>query len=355
MRLCCCIIALSLLSLLCTSCGENKPANPQQPQQQTLNAAPAAPSNPAVAKSSPAKSDNVVVAPANDAQWTIYCVAIPGPGHVERSKELEDDLKQSSHMPTWYLVHEDQQSTLYYGYYKSNDDPRLKADRQKIMAMADQVGNHPFAEALPVLIASADPTAPPEYNLLNAKGYWSLQIAAYEGPGRKEAAVQSVLEARKEGHEAYYHHGESISEVCIGAWPEEAIEKQDTDSGNAENQDQPILVLGPGGHLPDAMTRGLKDKETHQDVRVLEQNVVPLDDSMKAAMKQFPTHSVNGMEDIIQVTDPKTHQVISQAKPSFIVVIPHADQQTATPGTPDQPLLIDPNASAPSDGLGRLR
>ncbi len=349
----CCIIALSFLGLLCTSCGENKSPDPAQPQQQTLNAAPTAPAKPTAAAAKPANS-TVAAAPANDAQWTIYCVAIPGPGHVERSKELEDDLKQSSHMSAWYLIHEDQQSTLYYGYYKSNDDPRLKADRKQIMAMADQGGNRPFGEALPVLIASPDPTAPPEYNLLNAKGYWSLEIAAYEGPGRKEAAVQSVLEARKEGVEAYYHHGESISEVCIGSWPEEAIKKQDTDSGNAENEDQPILVLGPGGHLPDGMTRGLKDKETHQDVRVLEQQVVPVDDSMKAAMVQFPTHSVNGSEDIIQVTDPKTHQVITQPKPTFIVQIPHAEQQQTIPGTPEQPLLIDPNA-ANSDGLGRLR
>lgn len=346
------IIAFSLLGLLCSSCGENKSPNPQQPQQQTLsNPGAAAPS-----KAAAANQDNSVVVPPNDAQWTIYCIAIPGPDHVERAKELEDDLKQSTHMSAWYVIHEDQQSTLYYGYYKSNDDPKLKADRQRIMAMGDQAGNHPFTEALPVLIASPDPTAPPAYNLTNAKGFWSLEIAAYEGPGRKEAAVESVLEARKLGVEAYYHHGDSVSDVCVGAWPEEAIKKQDTDTGSSDSQDEPILVLGPGGHLPESMTRGLVDKETHKQVHVLEQKVEVLDPTLMAAMRKYPTYSLNGVEDVIQVTDPKTHQVISQPKPSFIVEIPHTDQPPAISNSPppQQPLLIDPNGSS-SEGLGRLR
>jgi hypothetical protein len=346
------IIAFSLLGLLCSSCGENKSPSPQQPQQQSL-------SNPAAAapgKTAAANSENSGVVPDSGAQWTIYCVSIPGADHVERAKELEDTLKQSSHMAAWYLIHEDQQSTLYYGYYKSNDDPRLKNDRQRILGIADQVGNHPFSEALPVLIAAPDPTAPPQYNLANAKGFWSLEIGAYEGPGRKEAAVQSVMEARKDGVEAYYHHGDSVSDVCIGSWPEEALAKQDTDSGSAENEDQPILVLGPGAHLPESMTRGLIDKETHKEVRVLEQKVVPVDPTLKAAMLKYPTFSVNGVEDIVQVNDPNTHQVTSIKKPSFIVQIPHTDQQQATPDTPppQQPLLIDPNAPS-SDGLGHLR
>lgn len=346
----CSIIALSLLGLVCSSCGENKSPNPQAPQQQSLSSPAAAPT-----KAPVASAGNSVVAPANDAQWTIYCVSIPGPGHVERAKELEDDLKKSSHLSAWYVIHEDQQSTLYYGYYKTSDDARLKADRQKIVAIADQVGNHPFSDALPVLIAQPDPTAPPEYNLMNAKGYWSLEIASYQGPGRKEAAVESVLAARKAGVEAYYHHGDSVSEVCIGAWPEEAIKKQDTDTGSADTEDEPILVLGPGAHLPESMTKGLVDKDSHKQVRVLEQKVVPADPTLIDAMQKYPTHSVNGMEDDVQVTDPDTHQVVNKPKPSFIVQIPH-DQQQIIPGTPtqQQPMLIDPNASS-SDGLGHLR
>ena len=33
-----------------------------------------------------------------------------------------------------------------------------------------------------------DPDAPPEWNLANAPGYWSVQIAAFTKPGRKQAA-----------------------------------------------------------------------------------------------------------------------------------------------------------------------
>ena len=66
--------------------------------------------------------------------------------------------------------------------------------------------------SLIVPIDSPDPVAPPEWNLANAKGYWSLQIAAYkDSPKRKEAAVEAVREARKNGVEAYYYHGETTS------------------------------------------------------------------------------------------------------------------------------------------------
>ena len=291
------LLTACAIALLNWSCGAAKTADSQNqtslaPQQQYVaSAAPALPAAPAPshAAAKQIKSDNF--APPSDVQWTIIVKIIPGPGHVEKAKQLKDELAKASGMNKWYVTHEEEQSTLYYGYYRAFDesiDPaetaRLRDDRAKIAALADQVGNHPFKDAMPVLINSPDPTAPPEYNLVNAKGYWSLDIAAYQGPGRKEAAVAAVLAARKMGVEAYYHHGPNVSEVCVGAWPEEAVRKQELDGSSVvdpADRDRPILLLGPGTEVPEALKKqyenNLIDRKTGKQVEVVEQKVDPVD------------------------------------------------------------------------------
>src|SRR4051812_30493234 len=63
-------------------------------------------------------------AAASDAQWTLYCRAIAGPDHVARANAVKDDLVKNSQMKDWYVIHEDDQSVLYYGYYRSTSDPK---------------------------------------------------------------------------------------------------------------------------------------------------------------------------------------------------------------------------------------
>ncbi|HWP39666.1 MAG TPA: hypothetical protein VNL70_01985, partial [Tepidisphaeraceae bacterium] len=148
---------------------------PQQPPKASPAQAPGARSH-----AQGAASD--APAPPKAAQYTIYCGRIEGPMHVERANRVKNELIASTGMPDWYVVHEDGQSLLYYGYYKAINDPeqpaetqRAQTDRRKIDLMTDPMGNRPFREALFVELAAPDPQAPPEWNLANAKGYWSLQ------------------------------------------------------------------------------------------------------------------------------------------------------------------------------------
>jgi hypothetical protein len=316
---------------------------------QTLSqpaAAPAPQRMSAAAAPKPADSDNP--APPRDAQWTILCAVINGPGHVERARLAKDDLVKSSPMKTWYVTHDDQQSTLYYGYYRSYNDAndaketaRIHADRDRIAKMQDQIGVRPFKDARPVPLAGPDPVAPAEYNLLNAQGAWSLQIAAYQGQGRKEAAVESVLKARKMGVEAYYHHGPSVSIVCIGHWPEEAIRKQEFDGGagiDRGDRDRPLMVLGPGAEIPESMREQLKkspiERETGKPIQVLEQRIEIVDPTMRATMEQYPKHSLNGME---------------ENKPTAIVPIPR--ETSVLQADPNyRPGLLTPQQVQPRGG-----
>jgi hypothetical protein len=350
--------------LIAASCGENKTADSRESQQQLTSSNR---SQNASARNSPAqKSANPdQPVPPKDAQFTIFCTKVDGPGHVQRAKQLKDELLKGTNMKDWYVTHSEQQSTLYYGYYKSFNDPketaRIQADRAKLATMQDAVGNRPFGEALPVSIASPDPTAPPEFNLENAKGFWSLAIAAYQGPERKEKAVESVKEARKMGVEAYYHHGPNVSEVCVGAWPEEAIRKQEFDGGQGIDQadrDRPLLVLGPGAEIPQPIKRqyanGLIDKDTGKPLQLLEQKVEVVDPTMRAAMEKYPTHSVNGYDDTVQARDPKTGKMVTIYKDSMIVPIPKNEsaltggQDTVRPGLLAPAPMTNPNT-------GRLR
>jgi hypothetical protein len=320
-----------------------------QPQQQTAAAKP---------------SD---VAPPKDAQWTLFCATIAGEDHVARATQLKNELVAATQLKSWHVVHEETQSTLYYGYYRSFKDPkdtretqRLQADQKAVQVMRDKLGNFPFRDAIPVPLAAPDPTAPPEWNLVNAKGYWSLQIAAYQGsPERKKAAVDAVRDARAQGVEAYYYHGPNISSVCVGAWPEEALRKQDWDGSSEKphniDPNQPIIVLGSGAEKLASQAKTVNDPSTgrRMNATVVSQEVEVADPTLLAAMRQYPTHNVNGEEDAISITDPKTGKLIRQPKPSMIVPIPHADVSYLRPAPVAQPNLLDPGTS--QSGAGRLR
>jgi len=364
------VISLMLCTALLTGCGADKPADSreQQPLQQpqsTANApVPLASNSQATAAPAKSKANSTdAPVPPRDAQFTIVCTAITGPGHVQRAKELKDQLIKVTPFKQWYVTHDEEKSTLFYGYYASVDDGKLKADRQRIAMMQDQLGNRPFAEALPVAIASPDPLAPAEFNLANAKGYWSLQIAAYQGPGRKEAAVEAVKDARKMGVEAYYHHGPNVSEICVGAWPEQAIRKQETDGAEGVDpgdQQRPILLLGPGSEMipqsvKDQYARNLIDKDSGRPIQVLEQKVEVVDPDMRATMEKYPHHVLNGLEEVTQVRDPKTQQMVNVYKPSMIVPIPHANPVFTRDDSAPAPSLLSPTVPSQPPTGGRLR
>ena len=362
-------IALTcLIAFVCASCGGSKqPAarEPAQPAprftQQTAapeSSAPAPKHTNAVAANPPAV-DPENPAPPRDAQWTILCTVVKGPGHVERARQVKEELMKTSPMKTWYVTHNEQQSIVYYGYYRSFNEKedakeaaRLKADRDRIAAMKDQVGNQPFKDARPVPVAGPDPIAPPEFNLVNAPGSWSLQIAAYLGAERKEYAVNAVRDARKMGVEAYYYHGPSSSLVCIGHWPEEAIRKQEFDGGSPVDpldHDRPIMVFGAGAEIPDAMRKPIIDKETGRPMRILEQRVDVVDPTLRATMTKYPTHVLNGDEEIIKYRDPATGQMISRGKPTVIVPIPHSS--SVLQSDPNyRPGLLNPQPVQPRGG-----
>ncbi len=286
----------------------------------------------------PTQSDpNAANIPA-DAQWTIYCQAIGGANHVELANGFKSQLLKSTSMKDWYVIHEEAQSVIYYGFYRAIDTSdareaqRARADQKDVQGMADQSGDRLFPHCFFVEVTTPDPTAPAEWNLANANGYWSLQIAAYkDSPKRKQYAVDAVKEARAQGLPAYFLHGENTSMVFIGAWPRSAVKEQDESSGSAPDPTQPLLVLSQPTNITD-----VRDREGNA-VRTLAPRLEPLDPSMIEALQKYPNNVVNGMVNLSRVKDPVTHQEKEIPDPSFLVAIPRK-----------QPSLLDGGVRAAS-------
>jgi hypothetical protein len=363
------LVAGMLALTVCVSCGENDPSSAQNKQNtqtlagsaDTAKAKPAAPSEQrlpqaplvrpdadaaagaasatgagaaAAAAAKPAVAASVDTSDMpqvpKEARWTLYCAMLPDPDHINTSRQLKAKLIEKTKMREWYIVHEQDCSRLYYGYYRSIDDPgdaaesaRARKDRQAIDAIVDGKGERPFRTCQFVLLNSPDPDSRPEWNLVNAPAgmTWTLLVGAYkDSPDRKQAAVDAVREAReKYGEEAYYFHGDTVSNVCIGAWPADAMieQRDDPDPAAAKNGTGDLLVLPPGIKAPANATHNGKR------VRAVSQRLVPVSETLKAKIKQYPTCLVNGQEIIY-----KGRTGSNQREPSQVIRIPRPDETT---------------------------
>jgi hypothetical protein len=330
------IRAILLIGAMCASCVENKtePSNARGgktlagtadttkadakaqgevrlPQAPIVVARPAVdadkPDAPAAANvasaaagtSADADTSDIPLAP-KDAQWTLLCTTFSTPDHIEASRELKATLIAKSGMREWYIVHESNQSRLYYGFYRSISDTndaaetaRAKSDRQKIDAMADAGGMRPFRACQFVQLGSPDPEAPPQWNLVNAPKdkVWTLMIGAYkDSPDRKKLAVEAVREAReKYGEEAYYYHGDTVSNVFVGTWPAKAVEETRVDAKKGVNTRQdPVLVLPPGMKADGSV------RNSQGAVRAVGVTYKPVDPELLKKIAQYPNMGVNG-------------------------------------------------------------
>jgi hypothetical protein len=299
--------------------------------------------------------------PPKDAQYTIFCQLIQGPDHVERSRQLRQALRQSTSMKDWYVIHASEQSTLYYGFYRTMD-PRDPADAKEgeraihdlktIRAMIDTNGMRPFSASLPVPIDSPDPAANPAWDLARTGGYWSVEIGIYkDNPRRKQAAVDAVRDARAAGIDAYYYHGPTSSSVCVGCWPREAVREVDAAAQN-NDPDKPLLVTQTP--LEGEMAQALEQK----GVQAAAPQVEYVDPTVPDTLNRYPEHSVNGEVHTFIIRDPATGQKRTVPEHSRLVKI---EQRETLQGEPSFVESGAPaagardNSAAPASGFGQLK
>ncbi len=276
-------------------------------------------------------------APPKGAQYTIFCGRVEGDAHVERAVRVKNELNARTGLNGFYVIHEAGQSLLYYGFYRTFNDPkdrketsRAQADLKRIK-MLESDGNRVFSGALFVDLEAPDPQAPPEWNLVNAGGAWSLQIAAYkDSPLRKEAAVEAVREARKQGIEAYYYHGDTVSSVCVGVWPEQAIRYNSPTKGQLVHDpvivNQPVIA-DPSQSVPMSADE-IRPAAKKANAEVVQGKVDVVDPSLLQAMRQYPFHAVNGMQTARTVNGKQEYD------PSLLIRVPQPDAAPAVANAP---------------------
>jgi hypothetical protein len=310
----------------------NRPVDSDVPPAAVVT--PGAPASATVANAIPPQAMPHIPA---DAQWTIFCYAVKGPLHVQDANAMKDALVAKTGRADWYIIHGRDESNVYFGFYKAvqpgekdtAEVTRAQNDLREIKELRDQIGNKPFEhKSAFISLESPDPSSPAEWNLFNVdramdpkhpkRGYWSLQIMAFRGNAlRKEAAVQAVRELREKGVEAFYYHGESVSSVCIGHWPPDAVKAQNRtpdrpDIAHAEsNLNIAVVNFNPG---EDVKARSIDGKQTVTVAPKLE----IMDPALNATMKQYPNHAVN-YEWGRKLPDGK--EILN---PSFLVEIPRA-------------------------------
>jgi hypothetical protein len=314
------------------------------------------------AKKQPAKKGDAIQ--DTGAQWTLYCQAFAGAAHVEQAKAVKDQLMAATAgkgLKDWHVIHQEGESVLYHGFYRTISDDeaggakdkkegqRAQRDRNAITGMVDQQGNRIFEHVFFVELPAPDPVAPAEWNLINAEGFFTLQIAAYkDSPLRKQAAVDAVRQARADGIEAYYYHGETTSSVCIGAWSRSAVrEQEEAAAQTSENaQDQDILVLPTP--LPNQEKIDVRNAKG-QRVKTYAPRFEALDPTLVAAMEKYPTHAVNGVTFVTKVDGKEIED------PSYVVEIPKAKPSLLRQQAQAPQLIAPPTPSQTSKGGGKLK
>lgn len=274
------------------------------------------------------------------ANFTLLCFIFTSPTHVLDADQAEQNLKRDTHSNDWYVIHKEDESDLFFGYYKTIDDrsqlaeyTRAQSDKARLSAMVDRNGEKLFAEVIFQPVASADPPAPKEWDVFNNPGFWTLQIAKYmDNPQRKTAAVEAVRNLRAKNVVAFYHHFESVSEVYVGSWPRSAIKEQDANEAMARDPNQSILVL-PGpiqGHENDQIL----DKNG-RPMKVIYPKLDIVDPSMKAMIARFPYTYING-----ETLGDKKLQADGSTKvvpyPSYLVQVPQKENDMDMPAPPDK-------------------
>lgn len=243
---------------------------------------------------------------ADEDIYAIRCISIRGETRFSQAKTLSDALRKVNGVraDAVQVFDEDGVSTVYYGRYgRSYDEktgnesfrPSPLKDLDFVRSLSlnlDGQAVWPFVGAtMAALPGQASKFA--QWELTNAKGYYSLQIAVFyntaDMKNRKQAAEEYCRLLRQQGEEAWFHHGELNSCVFVGSFPKAAIQtfrRENQYSGRVEFSEKIV------------------------------------DEKMLALQKRFPHNTHNGVIFYEVSTDARTGEKKREAHTSFAVVVP---------------------------------
>jgi hypothetical protein len=308
--------------------------------------------------------------PPEDAQWTILCRTFAGPDRVALAMRTRDALRKQSGEKTWYLLHGEQDTSLFYGYYRSvttdvadnkarKDAERAASDRRRIAAMRDERGNALFPEAIFVPVDAVGEDGPREWSITAAPrdAQWSLLIGVYQDiPQRKRAAVDAVRKLRSEKVEAWYFHGDIKSYVYVGSWDAAAVTRTEIDTAKlSQSPDEQVMVTD---RFLDPSVPTVYRTHEGKTVRLAARTLTIHNQDVKDTQKKFPHFHTNGEVLGRKIKDPKTKQERVVYDESVLCAIPRREQTVLNSDTLSAPppvQILRPPGASPTPGSGKLK
>lgn len=146
---------------------------------------------------------------------TILLLEYKGTEARPSADRLVDELADQG-LPDLFIVEGPDYAAVCVGRYRTWNDPEARDMLVRVRRIRDARGQYPFQGVMLVPLPEPAPKTP--WALEEAPGIYSLYVAGWESPGRKENAQAYAAKLRKEGWEAFVYHGPHLSMVTIGAF-----------------------------------------------------------------------------------------------------------------------------------------
>lgn len=252
--------------------------------------------------------------PRSDDIWTIRALQLRDANHAATAAGYADVLKSVRGLkPDRVQIDTRGDATqVLYGRYAREYDVKtgrvtFKPDPSQDLALIRAVATgsrKPFYTAA-LVAAPLPPDGHPErsaWDLANRHdGYWALHVAVFYNTEamtqRRQAAEEYCKLLRDQGVEAYFHHGDVNSSVCVGVFPYSAVVTQ---------------------QVSDPATRTVRVESVIKDPRLID------------LQRRFPDSLENGHRMVRLVRDASGAVVGREANPSFIVKLPNAVEPPRT-------------------------
>jgi len=171
------------------------------------------------------------VAGGGAARFTILLAQYDGPDGLPQAQAMQQRARGVLGGSDVWVSREAEGVTVNYGHFDRNT-PGSTAQRElaRVRGVYGRLGAGPYQFCYVKELPEPEPQAPAEWNLLNAKCAYSLEVATFfnvperEVYGRKASAVQAVANLRKEGQTAFFVHGRNESRVYVGCFPAHLVQ-----------------------------------------------------------------------------------------------------------------------------------
>ncbi len=241
--------------------------------------------------------------PKDGEGWSILLYTFRGPDHVAAADKCKAAVEKEAHWRDMFIYSEGETGDVFWGVYDKPED----AQKNLAIARAWKTSAHNAVFANAVILRRPTPNpGNPEWDIKplferalaratdaeirsHSLPYYTVVVAEFfnteEFHNRKQFAADYCADLRKQGYEAYYNHGPTVTKVSIGTFPAKAFTTVQKD-GVATS--------------------------------------TPTDPRLLALIAKFPYLAVDGYQEYVNHVNAATGQKEKKATVSYVDLIPNA-------------------------------